>query len=421
MTTGDLPKPDYVSNMKLLGYCDQGGRADGVQIMVHRGYAYIGHMFSKGFSIIDVRNPRQPRPVAYIAAPPGTWNIHLQTHDDLLLVVNAKDMFAEAAFADERAYYRGQVGKIVGAAQGPTDTARDWTAGLAVYDISSPEQPRRIGFMPIDGGGIHRIWYTGGRWAYVSALIDGFTDYIFLTVDMADPTRPRETGRYWLPGMHQAAGERPRWAETRRYGLHHAIVNGNTAYGAWRDAGLVMIDVADRSSPTLITHRNWSPPFGGGTHNCLPLPDRNLLVVLDEAVLDHQEDGLKLIWIFDIRDPKNPVSIATFPTPDEADYVAKGGHFGPHNIHENRPGTFVSSELIFATYQNAGIRVFDIRDQYRPVEVGALVPPTPRRLMDHRPNRACVIQSADVFVDRDGIVYCTDYNAGLYIVEYVGG
>jgi hypothetical protein len=151
------------------------------------------------------------------------------------------------------------------------------------------------------------------------------------------------------------------------------------------------------------------------------LPDRDLLVVLDEAVLDHQEDGLKLIWIFDLRDRKNPISISTFPTPSEVDYVAKGGHFGPHNIHENRPGTFASSELIFATYQNAGIRVFNIRDQYRPSEVAAFVPPAPWRLMDHRPNRACVIQSTDVFVDRDGIVYCTDYNAGLYIVEYVGG
>ena len=81
----------------------------------------------------------------------------------------------------------------------------------------------------------------------------------------------------------------------------------------------------------------------------------------------------------------------------------------------------MSSELIFATYQNAGVRVFDIRDEYRPVEVGALVPPAPRRLVDHRPNRACVIQSTDVFVDRNGIVYCTDYNAGLYIMEYLGG
>ncbi|HEX4556067.1 MAG TPA: hypothetical protein VH249_18890 [Xanthobacteraceae bacterium] len=416
----DLPTPDHARNMRLLGHTDQGGRADGVQVMVERGFAYLGHMFSKGFSVLDVRDPRAPKAVGYVAAPPGTWNIHLQTHGDLLLVVNAKDMFAEAAFADERAYYRSQVGTVVGTADAK-ETTRDWTAGLAVYDISRPAAPRRIGFMAVEGAGIHRIWYTGGRWAYVSALLDGFTDYIFLTVDMTDPARPREAGRYWLPGMNQAAGETPTWPATRRYGLHHAIVHGDTAYGAWRDAGLVMIDVTERAAPKLITHRNWCPPFGGGTHNCLPLPDRDLLVVLDEAVLDHQEDGLKLIWLFDIRAPANPVSIATFPTPAEVDYKAKGAHFGPHNIHENRPGSFVSSELIFATYQNAGVRVFDIRDQYRPVEVGALVPPARRRLVDHRPNRACVIQSTDVFVDRNGIVYCTDYNAGLYIMEYLGG
>ena len=181
-----------------------------------------------------------------------------------------------------------------------------------------------------------------------------------------------------------------------------------------------MLDVADRAAPKLMTHRNWSPPYGGGTHNCLPLPDRDLLIVLDEAVLDHQEDGLKLIWVFDIRQKDNPVSIATFPTPNEADYVGKGGHFGPHNLHENRPGSFISSNLIFATYQNAGVRVFDISDQYRPAEVGALVPAKPARLIDTRPNRACVVQSTDVFVDRNGIVYCTDYNAGLYTMQYEG-
>ena len=46
----DLPKPDYARNMRIVGHSDQGGRPDGVQVMVHRGFAYVGHMFSKGFS-----------------------------------------------------------------------------------------------------------------------------------------------------------------------------------------------------------------------------------------------------------------------------------------------------------------------------------------------------------------------------------
>ena len=416
----DLPQPDHARNMRLIGHSDQGGRADGVQVMVHRGYAYVGHMFSKGFSIIDVRDPKNPRAVTYVAAPPNTWNIHLQTHDDLLLVINAKDMFAAAEFADEKAYYQGQLGTVVGTAQAEVKPARDWTAGVAVYDISKPAEPRRIGFMAVDGGGIHRLWYVGGRWAYASALIDGFTDYIFLTIDMSDPHHPREAGRWWIPGMNAAAGETPDWPATRRYGLHHAIVRGDTAYAAWRDAGMVVLDVADRSQPKLIAHRDGVPPFGGGTHNCLPLPDRDLLIVLDEAVLDHQEDGVKNIWAIDNRDKADPRIIATFPQPAEADYKSKGGHFGPHNLHENRPGSFVSSQTIFATYQNAGVRVFDIRNAQAPVEVAAWVPPAPPRLMDHRPNRARVIQSADVFVDAAGLIYSTDYNAGLFILEYGG-
>jgi len=414
----DLPKADHARNMRIVGHSDQGGRSDGVQVMVHRGFAYVGHMFSKGFSVIDVRDASKPRPVNYVAAPPNTWNIHLQTHDELLLVIHAKDMFAAAEFADERAYYSGALGTTVGTAQ--SKRTRDWSAGLAVYDISTPQAPRRIGFMGVEGGGIHRVWYTGGGFAYASVLLDGFTDYIFMTVDMSDPAHPREAGRWWIPGMNLGQGETPSWPAARRYGLHHAIVHGDTAFAAWRDAGMVVLDVADRARPKLVVHRNWSPPFGGGTHNCLPLRDGDLLVVLDEAVLDHQEDGLKLIWLFDNRAPENPVSIATFPTPAEADYKAKGGHFGPHNIHENRPGSFVSSNLIFATYQNAGVRVFNIGNQFAPKEVGHLVPPQPRMLADTRPNRARVIQSADIFVDATGLIYATDYNAGLYILEFDG-
>src|ERR1700730_3877608 len=152
MSSQDLPKPDYAKNMKLIGYSDQGGREDGVQIMVNKGHAFVGHMFSKGFSVIDVRDPRNPKPVKYMPAPHNTWTIHLQTHGDLLLVINARDMFAAEEFWDERAYYTGSLAEKAGSRAGTKK--RDWTAGLAVYDISKPEEPRKIGFMPVEGGGI---------------------------------------------------------------------------------------------------------------------------------------------------------------------------------------------------------------------------------------------------------------------------
>ncbi|RYC47805.1 LVIVD repeat-containing protein [Pectobacterium zantedeschiae] len=416
MASTPLPTPDYSRNMRLIGHSDQGGRPDGVQVMVHRGYAYIGHMVSQGVSIVDVRDAKNPKPAGFIAAPPGTWNIHLQTHDDLLLVVNARDLFADASFAEEKVYYTRSVADTVSTKQ----QGKSWSAGLRIFDISTPDKPREISFLPLDGIGIHRIWYVGGRWAYVSALLDGYSDYIFLTIDLADPQRPEVAGRYWLPGMHTAGGETASWPEGKRYALHHAIISGDTAYGSWRDGGLTLLDVSDRTNPQLISHRNWSPPFGGGTHTALPLPDRYLLIVLDEAVLDNQEDGEKLIWVFDIREPSNPVSIATFPQPKEADYVKKGAHFGPHNLHENRPGSFISSSLIFATYQNAGVRAYDISNPYQPKETGALVPAAPTTMVDKRPCRPQVIQSCDVFVDADGIIYSTDYNAGLSIIEYRG-
>jgi hypothetical protein len=55
------------------------------------------------------------------------------------------------------------------------------------------------------------------------------------------------------------------------------------------------------------------------------------------------------------------------------------------------------------------------------VEVGACVPPAPKKLMDPRQNRPVVLHSADVFADKNGIVYCTDWSgAGLHIMEYTG-
>jgi hypothetical protein len=406
--TGEI----LTSNMRFIGYSDQGGRPGGTQIMVHRGHAYIGK--NEGVSILDVRDPRKPRQVNFLDGDINSWHIHLQTHDDLLLVIDSVDFYMVKP--DERDYYGKSVPGVRSALYG--ERGKDFAAGMRVYDLSDPAAPRRIGYLPVEGCGLHRIWYDGGRYAYASALLDGYTDHILLIIDMADPAHPVEAGRWWLPGMWAAGGEEPTW--TNRVALHHAVVRDGIAYGGWRDGGLTILDVHDPASPRLLAHRNWCPPYGGGTHSCLPLHDRGLLVVADEAVLDNCADGLKYTWVFDIREPTNPVSISTLPTPREQDYPAHPGHFGPHNLHENRDGSFVSSDRIWATYQNAGLRLFDITDPYRPGELGYFVPPPPERMTERRKNRPRATHTADVFVDARGLAYITDYNAGVYITEYTG-
>ena len=79
MSGTELLKPTYAHNMRLIGHSDRAGRSDGQQIMARNGYAYIGHVCSKGFSVIDVRDPRSPKTVSYIQIrrtpgppPPGS-------------------------------------------------------------------------------------------------------------------------------------------------------------------------------------------------------------------------------------------------------------------------------------------------------------------------------------------------------------
>ena len=405
--------PEAAHNVEFVGHTDQGGRGDGVQVMVARGHAYVGTRVSRGVMVTDVRDPRNPKPVNFISMHPKSVSMHLQAAENMLLCIQEAD---QRALLSQQEYYGGS-SKVDSSRFGKR--GEDYAAGMAVYDITDPANPRSIGFMEVQGLGLHRIWWSGGRYAYASALLDGYTDHVLIVIDMSSPAHPREVGRWWIPGMHAAGGETPTWKN--RWALHHAVVADDIAYGSWRDGGLTILDVKYRTAPKLIAHHNWCPPYGGGTHSALPLHDRNLLVVADEAVLNIDVEGqFKRTWVFDIREKTNPISIATMPTPAEQDYVKMGGQFGPHNLHENRPGSFQSSTTIFATWQSAGLRVFDIADPHRPREVGYFVPPQPAKWAEPMRGRAKMRHTADLFVAQDGLVYLTDYDGGLYIVQWKG-
>jgi hypothetical protein len=241
----------------------------------------------------------------------------------------------------------------------------------------------------------------------VSAIPEGFDDRIWVIVDMSDPTAPAEAGRWWWPGQWMGGGEQATWPEGRRYAAHHALLDGDRAYLGYGDAGLVVLDISAVSAPTRLSDLSWTP--GGDTHTCLPLPGRDLLVVTDETVTDRCAGEEHLVRLVDVSDPTRPAVVSVCPPP-EGDFCDRGLRFGPHNTHENRPGSYRSADLVFVTYFNAGLRVYDVSDAAAPVEVAHWVPDAPAGQE--------AAQINDLFVASDHLVYVTDrVNGGVYVLQ----
>jgi len=407
-----VPPRGVGHRIRHLSYSDIGGRPDSVQVMMSRRHVYVGHMFSNGVTILDASEPRRLKPVNFFTAGDYTRTHHLQVSDDLLLLANGANIVAMQSYDNLRGYFENALVDSI-------TNRKKFRSGLSIHDISRPAEMREIAFLEMPGFGINRLWWPGGRYAYVAAHFDGFTDHILCIVDLANITKPEIVSRWWLPGMNRAGGETSSVPPGRRVALHHMITSGNRGYAAWRDGGLTIHDVGDASKPKLLSHVNWSPPFPGGTHTALPLPTRNLLVVADEANAEMCAKGTFYTFVVDIRTPENPVTISTLPTPKERNFCSRGT-FGPHNLHENRPGSLRSEETIFATYNNAGVRVFDIRDAFAPKEIAYWVPPTPNKLIDPRPNVALAAKSADVYVTTEGLMVVSDWNAGLNVLQFEG-
>jgi hypothetical protein len=90
-------------------------------------------------------------------------------------------------------------------------------------------------------------------------------------------------------------------------------------------------------------------------------------------------------------------------------YADPGLRFGPHNLHENLPGSYRSETLVFVTYFNAGLRVFDISDADEPQEIAFWIPETPSGQEAPQIN--------DLYVDDSGVIFTTDrIDGGLYVL-----
>jgi len=400
-------KSPTARNMRLLAQHPLdgfGNCGEGMAIQLTRNkrrVLWLAHESApKNVTAVDVTDPRKPTVLVQTALP------HERMRSNSLDLVG--DMLVVA--------YQTQMPGLT-------------PAGFEIFDVADPAKPRSIAFFDASGPasrGVHHLWFVDGEYVHMAAGAADFAprnrkdDQCYRIVDVRQPSRPTEVGRWWLPGTRDGDTEPPpprHPAFDSGYRAHNTNVYPKRPDRAWvgyLDGGAIILDIADKAHPRLVARWDYQPPFPGFCHTLLPLLDRGLLVVSDESVADGAKDWPKLVWILDIHEETKPVPISTCPLPPVKTFARRGGRFGAHNLHENRPapGTWISEDVIVGTFFNGGVRAFDVSDPFRPTEVAWAVPPAPRK------SRAKAIQLNDVFVDERQMVYTVDrLIGGLYIYE----
>lgn len=394
--------------MRLVGLHDLAGSGEcgeGISLQVLPGgrrILYIAHVQApKDFSVVDVTDPARPR------------LLHQRDLPHLRMRSNSLTVYEDVLLVTRQVHEHGL---------GP--------AGVEIFDVRDPETPRSIGMFDASGpgsAGSHTVWFVDGRYAHVSsgtpdsAPTHPKDDLFYVILDMADPARPTEVGRWCFPGTQKSDGQQPppRILRPYEYGykVHDAHVypqRPDRAYIGHIDGGVVILDISDRTRPQRIGHVQYHPPFCGSSHTVLPLFGRDLLVVADESSQERAIDWPTPVWVMDMREERNPVIVSTCPMPPVEDFAERGGRYGGHQIWDNvpLPAAWSSERYVVGAFYNGGIRMFDLRDPYRPEETAHYVPPTPAR------STKGATQMTDVYVDERGLVYAIDRGGGgLYILE----
>jgi hypothetical protein len=397
-----------------LGYSDLRGRPGAFKIAVTekdgRWYVYLGHLWHCGWSIVEVTDPANPRYVKFIDGPPNTWTIQVTLHGNLMLT----------ALQRQAPSWGG-------------DPDQPFEEGVLLWDISDREDPKLLSHWKTGALGTHRNIYPGGDFAYLSAVMPGFERPILVTLDVTDPKTPREAGRFWLEGQKEGETRPP----DKPLGFHGPVnmgADGKTAYLGYAPAVLIL-DMSDVAKPEVIGRLDMAPPFGDGhsgpqaLHTVLPLAGEDKLLVSSEAHAEGcDEEVMQYVGIVDIREKARPRLMSFFPEPAPPEGAAyrhfceKGGRFGPHNTNQEQHNPFVQQQagLVYYTWFNAGLRIFDVQDPRRPEECGWFVPPAPATRVGPKPETSLTTQTEDVAVDARGNIYISDKQWGLFILRYDG-
>src|SRR4029077_8717211 len=194
-------------NVRLVAHNDLNGHGDGMQLLKNGRYIYLAHLGTSpmALTILDASDPADPKVVRQMAHPNNTHAHKVQIAGDILIQ------------NQERPYFDKSVSASV-----PNE------AGIRIYSISNPTEPREIGYLKIPGKGVHRMWFTDGKYAHVGAMIPGIKERAYLMVGLSEPSNPKQAGVGWIPETKEGEEKPPDWTP---FPGEHFHVHGAIPYG----------------------------------------------------------------------------------------------------------------------------------------------------------------------------------------------
>lgn len=406
-----LVQPSYgdIKGLEILGYNDM--RLPGALREAGWDQTY-------DFRVIDNQNGR----FAYCPNGAKGWSIVEATNPRAMRVVHRHP---HSTFPDNTQYLDIKGGNILVIKRNKS---------LENWDVSHPAAPVLLGsYRPPDIGtrSYHGLWIhedQRGRFAFAACGIDGFTDMILLCVDINDPRNPRERGRWWYPGM-KIGTETPTWpAVGITVQCHDLTTYGDRAYVAWRDKGLIILDISDIDHLRKVGEINWAdglprnniafPSLPGQTHSFgIVVPKHRGRVETVVATDELGQCPFGFLHFIDVRNEARPTEISQFRLPlnmhGNCPADRPGGRMGIHDVER-----VIRGKVVWSAWEEGGFWGVDFSDIHYPKQVAYYVPPVrsdSTRLSGH---------ADDVFVMGDGTIFgsSSDTGAGgLWAMRYEKG
>ncbi len=396
-------------------------------VRVHDGIAYLGGYNSPptvfGALIVDVSDPRNMRPLSFIPCNPGARCPYLRLNTKRKILVFDHDATAANPLKP------------------PAGTPVD--AGFSFYDVSDPRNPVKLGHFTTAPNGATHGFEIDDNFVYGCASRPetkspaGFHQEVVI-LDYTNPREPRLAATFHFPGLR--AGETPD-PENRvnpdgtpqRLWCHEIDKDGDRLYVAWRDIGMVILDVSNPRTPRLVGRPyDYVPPYHGGAlgaaHTASPVPHPGRphasLVVLSDEIFECPPG---IDRVLDVADPERVHLLATIRLPVDDTVDPATGEFrcpaGQHSTHyiwfdHRTPGT-----LFYQAWYGQGVRAFDLSNPYVPREVGYYLSPNYHDPKERRPGEPLgVRQTREIYLDpQTNLLYVTDGNGGgLTVLRYTG-